>query len=112
MRQGMFIDSFLKRSYVTEMRWHEPSQQFIAEIGYHEIQKLSADDSVQTCRVRTATKLHITPPENKNQMTMRKSGYMPFYVTSHHRLSFYPFKISTRRSPGSEDNAEAGSLEV
>jgi hypothetical protein len=29
MRQDMFIDSFLKKSYVTGMRWHEPSKQFI-----------------------------------------------------------------------------------
>src|SRR5690349_3725774 len=41
------------KSHVTGIRWHEPSRQFVAQIGYHEIKEVRADGTSQTRRVRT-----------------------------------------------------------
>lgn len=42
-----------KKSYERGVRFHEPSQQFIAEIGYHEVSEVAADGTVTNKRVRT-----------------------------------------------------------
>lgn len=45
--------AYHKNAYQPGIRWHEPSQQFIAEIGYHEVRKTAPDGTVTTKRVRT-----------------------------------------------------------
>ncbi len=42
-----------KKSYETGIRFHEPSQQFIAEIGYHEVCEVAGDGTTTRKRVRT-----------------------------------------------------------
>ncbi len=45
--------AYVKQSYVPGIRWHEPSQQFIAEIGYHEVVEINAAGTSRIRRVRT-----------------------------------------------------------
>jgi hypothetical protein len=40
-------------SAVPGIRWHKPSGNYIAEIGYHKISHVSADGSITTNRIRT-----------------------------------------------------------
>jgi len=40
-------------SAVPGIRWHKPSENYIAEIGYHKINHIGADGSITTKRVRT-----------------------------------------------------------
>ncbi|MGC4030542.1 MAG: hypothetical protein QM754_02175 [Tepidisphaeraceae bacterium] len=45
--------AFKTNAHVTGIRWHDPSEQFIAEIGYHELSSVAPDGIVTTKRVRT-----------------------------------------------------------
>jgi integrase len=40
-------------SAVPGVRWHKPSRNYIAEIGYHKISHVAADGSITTTRIRT-----------------------------------------------------------
>jgi hypothetical protein len=40
-------------SAVPGIRWHKPSGNYIAEIGYHKISHVAADGSITTDRIRT-----------------------------------------------------------
>src|SRR4051812_16649102 len=55
---GIILDE-LPFSDVRGVRWHKPSQQFIAEIGYHRINRISPDGSITTQRIRTTHYLGI-----------------------------------------------------
>src|SRR4051794_39898543 len=55
---GIIFDE-LPFSDVCGVRWHKPSQQFIAEVGYHRINRIAPDGSITTQRIRTTHYLGI-----------------------------------------------------
>src|SRR5438045_3895701 len=49
---GLIVDD-LGISEVRGIRFHRPSKNWVAEVGYHRITRIGADGSVSTSRVRT-----------------------------------------------------------